>query len=115
MHAARSLLLGTLAMALMVWAFDCSGATSADEAMDCCNSMPCSHEHGKDCCKDMAYQHAPYVKPSAVRGALSSSLVVSVLLGSRETSIPNSIVAQAGWHNHWTLGTSPPLLIPLRI
>jgi len=44
-------------------------ATTPEQAMQCCNSMPCSshgHEHSQDCCKTTQAMHRPFVQPSSV-------------------------------------------------
>jgi hypothetical protein len=86
MRFAKQLLMAILAFALVAYAFDC-GATTPEQAMQCCNSMPCSsHSHqGQDCCKTMPAMHAPFVQPSVMRG-VSFTPTAAVLPASNESS-----------------------------
>lgn len=60
--------MAVLGVALAAYAFDCSGMTTPEQAMQCCNSMPCSSQsdHGQDCCRTMPAMHAPFVQPSSI-------------------------------------------------
>ena len=42
MHLARPTLLAVLAVAVAIYAFDCGVTVKAEQAMQCCNSMPCA-------------------------------------------------------------------------
>jgi hypothetical protein len=81
MRFARQILMGVLAVALAVYAFDCPATTTPEQAMQCCNSMPCSSQghHGQDCCKTMQAMHAPFVQPSFVNSISYSPVAVAVL------------------------------------
>jgi hypothetical protein len=117
MRLAKPIFLGVLVVALAAYAFDCDAATTAEQAMQCCNSMPCSsHGHeGQDCCKTMPTVRAPFVQPSSVHGVSYSLLVFAVLPAVSEShridSADRVIVAQS--HAPPILGTLTPL--PLRI
>jgi len=78
---AKPILLALLVVTLAAYAFDCGAATNPEQAMQCCNSMPCSSggHHGQDCCKTMPAMHAPFVQPSSVHGVSYSSLVFELL------------------------------------
>src|SRR6201997_5035552 len=67
MWFARQIAVAVLGIALAAYAFDCSGMTTPAQAMQCCNSMPCSSQsdHGQDCCRTMPAMHAPFVQPSS--------------------------------------------------
>src|SRR5271167_99465 len=81
MRLGRPIFLAVLAVSLATYAFDCSATATAEQAMQCCNSMPCSsHGHdAQDCCKTMPSVHAPYVQTSSVRGpSFSPVLFVSM-------------------------------------
>jgi hypothetical protein len=45
MRFAKPILLAALAVALAAYAFDCGALGTPEQAMQCCNSMPCS-SHG---------------------------------------------------------------------
>ena len=87
-----------LVAALAAYAFDCGVATNPEQAMQCCNSMPCSSggHHGQDCCKSMPAMHAPFVQPSSVHGVSYSAqvfTVLSVLGGSHSLPSPDRVIA----------------------
>jgi len=116
MRLAKPILLAVLTLALAAYAFDC-GATTPEQAMACCNSMPCSSHghHGQDCCKTMPAMHAPFVQTSFISGISYSPAVVAVLSTLVESPGRLSsafIIAE--------LSHAPPLafwqaLLPLRI
>jgi len=116
MRLAKPILLAVLTLALAAYAFDC-GATTPEQAMACCNSMPCSSHghHGQDCCKTMPAMHAPFVQTSFISGISYSPVVVAVLSTLVESPGRLSsafIIAE--------LSHAPPLafsqaLLPLRI
>src|ERR1700758_2888893 len=67
MRFATKLVMAVLGVTLAAYALDCSGMTTPEQAMQCCDSMPCSSQsnHGQDCCKTMPAMHAPFVQPSS--------------------------------------------------
>jgi hypothetical protein len=80
----RPILVALIAFALAGYAADCSPVVTPDEAMQCCDSMPCashSAEHSQDCCKTMPSLQAPFVQAPSTQG-LSFSLVVLALPAS---------------------------------
>jgi hypothetical protein len=116
MRLAKPILLAVLTLALAAYAFDC-GATTPEQAMACCNSMPCSSHghHGQDCCKTMPAMHAPFVQPSFISGISYSPAVVAVLSTLVESPGRLSSAFIIVEHSH-----APPLacsqaLLPLRI
>ncbi len=67
--------MAVLAAAFAAYAFDCGATTTPEEAMQCCDTMPCpphSHEHSQDCC-------APFVQPSPTQGIPFSFVFFAVL------------------------------------
>jgi hypothetical protein len=66
MRLAKPTFLAVLAVALAAYAFDCGATTTPEQAMQCCNSMPCSSHghHGQDCCKTMVSSQSPSVLPA---------------------------------------------------
>jgi hypothetical protein len=84
MHLARPILMAALVIALAAYAFDCPAMSTPDEAMQCCDSMPCpsqGHEHSEDCCKTMTVMHAPFVQPHSVSGVSFSLVLLAILPG----------------------------------
>jgi hypothetical protein len=117
MHFSKPTLVLVVAVAVMVYAFDCSAMSTPDEAMQCCNSMPCSpHGHqGQDCCATMPSMHAPFVKASAVHSVEALDLQLAVLASGQEFVNSNSFIGRVAAHSH-----APPRnhafdLTPLRI
>src|SRR5438034_6484185 len=88
MRLAKPIFLAILAVALAAYAFDCSAATTPEQAMQCCKSMSCSsHGHrAQDCCKTMPSMHAPFVQPSSGHGVSPSHVVFAVLPGTEKRS-----------------------------
>lgn len=73
-----------LAVGLAVYALDCGGMTTPQQAMQCCNSMQCSRhgQTGMDCCKTMPKMHRPFVQLSSAHGMSLSPVVLSVMSAS---------------------------------
>src|SRR6266566_4286519 len=117
MRLANPIFLAVLAVALAAYAFDCGATTTPAQAMQCCNSMPCSSDghHPQDCCKTMQAMHAPFVQPSSVHSASSSPLVFAVLPAARESLALGSSNRVIAAHCHAPPICSVPAPIPLRI
>src|SRR5271169_5955252 len=81
MQFVKTIFLALLVVGLATFAFDCGATMTPDQAMQCCNSMPCSsHGHdGQECCKTMPSMRAPYVQTSSVRGPSFSPVLASML------------------------------------
>jgi hypothetical protein len=81
MRLAKPIFLAVLAVALAAYAFECGAAATLEQAIQCCNSMPCSSHghHGQDCCKTMPTLRAPFVQPSSMHGVSYSPVVLAVL------------------------------------
>src|SRR6516164_259544 len=117
MRFGQSILAAVVALSFVAYAFDCAEMTTPEQAMQCCNSMPCSSQghHGQDCCKTMPSMHAPFVRSSVGHSAGFSLHGVAVLPVSNE---PIEIVSSArNITSHWH---APPGLLrqsalPLRI
>src|SRR5258708_38732278 len=80
MRLSGSILRTVLAVALAAYAFDCSAATTQQEAMQCCNSMHCSSHghHGQDCCKTMPSTHGPFVQLSSGHSTSVAAVMFTV-------------------------------------
>ena len=67
----RQILVALVAFALAGYVVDCAPMASSDEAMQCCETMPCSSqsaEHSQNCCETMPSMHAPFVQAAATHG-----------------------------------------------
>jgi hypothetical protein len=117
MHFSKAILVAMVTMAVAVYAFDCSAMTTPDEAMQCCNSMPCSpHGHqGQDCCKTMPSMHAPFVKSSSVHSVEPLGLQLAVLTSGQDFVNSFSFVGRVAAHSHAPPDNRAFDLTPLRI
>lgn len=82
MRFVKTILLMAIAVAIAVYTTDCGAMTTPDEAMQCCNSMPCSsHGQGQNqqCCETMPSAHAPFIQPASVRDQSFSPVLAAVL------------------------------------
>ena len=109
--------MAVVAVALAAYAFDCSAMTTPEQAMQCCNSMPCSSHghHGQDCCKTMQAMHAPFVQPPSVHSISFANVVFAVLPASGESLVIDSSARFVAAQSH-----APPIFCswaprPLRI
>src|SRR3989442_9700272 len=116
MRFVRPIFLAVLALALMAYAFDC-GTTPLADAMQCCNSMPCSSHghHGQDCCKTMPTVRAPFVQPSSVHGVSYSPLVLAVLPATGKSLALGSTDGAIAAHCHAPPIHYTPAALPLCI
>lgn len=75
-------------VALAAYSFDCGAAMTPEQAMKCCDSMPCSSqgEHGQDCCSTMPSAHASFVQPSSVAHVSFVPVVFALLQASIDSS-----------------------------
>lgn len=117
MRFARPVLIAVLAVALAAYAFDCGAMTTPEQAMQCCNSMPCSSQghHGQDCCKSMPTLHAPFVQPSFVHGVPYSPVVVAALTTFDEFHGVDSSARFIAEHSHAPPIVYTPASLPLRL
>lgn len=110
MRLVRPIFLAVLVVGLATYAVDCGATMTPDEAMQCCNSMPCSSrgQDGQDCCKTMPSMHAPYVQTSSVRGPSFSRILFASMPPSVESlDLPHATnIVAAEFH-------SPPIPGPL--
>ena|SRR5437660_4767470 len=117
MRLLKPFFLAVLAVALGSYAFDCGAATTTEQAMECCNSMPCASQghHAQDCCKTMPTMRAPFVQPSSLQVISYAPLVFAVLSATGESLAQDSFNSVIAAHCH-----APPILytpapLPLRI
>jgi hypothetical protein len=113
----KSILVLVIAVAVMVYAFDCSAMTTPDEAMQCCNSMPCSPHghHGQDCCTTMPSMHAPFVKSASVHSVEPLGHQLAVLASGQDFVNSYSLVGLVAAHSHAPPDNRAFDLTPLRI
>jgi hypothetical protein len=82
MRFVRAILTALLVAALAAYSLDCFAASTPDEAMQCCDSMPCpQHDGSQDCCQTMPSLQAPFVQPHSV-DTTSHPLVPVALLAA---------------------------------
>jgi hypothetical protein len=84
MRFAKPILLVVMAIVLATYAFDCLAMSAPDQAMQCCDTMPCSshsHDRSQECCKTMPSMQAPFVQPASANGPSFSLVFVAVLTG----------------------------------
>jgi hypothetical protein len=80
MRFAKPILVAVLSFAFAAYGFDCSPMMSPDKAMECCDSMNCSHGmHGEDCCQTAPSTHAPFVQPASIHSIAFPLLALAVL------------------------------------
>ena len=109
-----------IVVALAAYGFDCQAMVTSDEAMQCCDSMPCPQFHGHnssdDCCKTMpSLQAAVFVQPAGHSTAVVLALVAVLPVVSSSHGLDLSAHALLAAHSH-----APPILqavapLPLRI
>lgn len=112
----RAILVVFIATVLAAYVVDCSGMTTPDEAMKCCQSMPCSSSgHSQECCKTMPQMHAPFVQPPSAHGVSFTPDLIAVLSRFQESFGPDSDVRRLAATSYGPPGASPPDATPIRI
>jgi hypothetical protein len=117
MGFAKPIFLAVVAMLLAVYAFDCDGITTPEQAMQCCDSMPCSSlgHHGQDCCKTMPEMHSPFTQPSSVHDPGVALGLLAVLFAFAEPVGLDGSVRRVSAYCHAPPLFRPPSAQPLRI
>jgi hypothetical protein len=90
MHLLKPMLLTMMVIAFAAYAFDCSAMSTPDEAIECCNTMPCSAhnpEHNQECCKTMPSMHAPFLQSASSHSPTLAPVFVAVLPGFNASQI----------------------------
>jgi hypothetical protein len=118
MRVARLIFVMLLVAGLTVYAFDCSAASTPDEAMQCCDSMPCHHSHNgsQDCCENMQSSHLPFMQPHSLDTASHASTFHAMLPAA--DAVPRlDCFAQIllGVNSHAPPGMPTAAVTPLRI
>jgi len=116
MRFVKLIFLPVLALALMAYAFDC-GTTPLADAMQCCNSMPCSSHghHGQECCKTMPAMRAPFVQPSPVHDVSFSSVLLEAPPAFLDSTDLDSSARAVAARSHAPPIPHAPAPAPLRV
>jgi hypothetical protein len=117
MHLVKPVFLVAFVVALAAYSFDCGAAMTPEQAMKCCDSMPCSSQgqHGQDCCNTMPSAHASFVQPTSVAHVSFVPVVFALLrtlVDARDGDCSDRVIA--------AFAHDPPLSlvfasVPLRI
>jgi hypothetical protein len=77
----KLIFLAAFVVVLAAYSFDCGAAMTPEQAMKCCDSMPCSSQgqHGQDCCNTMPSAQASFVQPTSVAHASFVPIVFALL------------------------------------
>src|ERR1700719_2740888 len=80
----KPIFLVAFVVALAAYSFDCGAAMTPEQAMKCCDSMPCSSQgqQGQDCCNTMPSAHASFVQPPSLTHGSFALVVFAVLQAS---------------------------------
>jgi hypothetical protein len=117
MRFAGRVLVAVLTVALAGYAADCVGMTTPEQAMQCCNSMPCrSHgHHGQECCKSMPSVHAVLGQPSSWQAVSFSPLALATVQPFHESETSASSSSLIAEEAHAPPFLAAPAPLPLRI
>jgi hypothetical protein len=112
----KPIVLVLLTVALASYALDCVGMTSAEQAMQCCKSMRCSH-HGRsqDCCKTMPETHRPFVQAPSAHQFTFAALGFAVLPALHQYPNADSVARVFTANSHAPPDSPPAASPPLRI
>src|ERR1700683_2426438 len=115
---AKPILFALLVLALVGYALDCSAVSSPNEAMQCCNTMPCSphvNHHGEDCGKAMPNMHAPVGQPSSAHAVSPSLTFFAVIPAIDAAQLSICAPGITSSHSHAPPGPHAPTSSSLRI
>ena len=118
MRFPKAILTAVVAAAFAGYAFDCGAEATPEQAMQCCETMPCPpHGHGQaqDCCKEMPTMHAPFVKPPAAQDDSLAPQVFVVLPAAPASPSVDSATPVLNAHCHAPPGLQKAASPPLRI
>jgi len=108
-----------VALALVAYGLDCPATSTADEAMQCCDTMSCSpdgHEHSEDCCKTMQVTHSPFVQTNSLHSAPVSFVLFAILpVVSNSHNLDFSTHSILTAHSHAPPISQSAVEAPLRI
>jgi hypothetical protein len=118
MRLARPIFLSILTVVLAAYAFDCGAMTTPEQAMQCCDTMPCSshgHAQSEDCCKTMPSMHAAFVQPASVNGVSFASVVIAFIPASDVLGTTDSSMRVIAAHCNAPPTLSALVPLPLRL
>jgi hypothetical protein len=81
MRLMKPILFVVIAVAIALYVIDCGAMTTPDEAMQCCNSMPCSshsQDRSQECCTTMPSAHGPFIERASAHDPSFSPVLVAV-------------------------------------
>jgi hypothetical protein len=117
MAVVKRIVLMVAVVALAIYGLDCMAMTTPEQAMQCCNSMPCSTtgHHGQDCCKMM-----PLVNAAFLRSPYRSIAPVAHMVGTAISGVANASAALHESASVSPLSHAPPIRnspasLPIRI
>jgi hypothetical protein len=101
MRFAKAFVMVVFAVVLETYVVDCVAMDTPEQAMQCCDTMPCSHGHDQadDCCKSMFAMHAPFMQPSAHTFSISLVFVAVTPVLSQAHSLEFALGVIAA-HSH---------------
>src|ERR1700676_1694987 len=113
----KAIFLVAFVVALASYAFDCGAAMTPEQAMKCCDSMPCSSQgqQGQDCCNTMPSAHASFVQPTSVSHGSFAPVFFAVLKASIDSRGANSYDSVIAAFSHDPPISFVPASVPLRI
>lgn len=117
MSRAKLLLTVILVLTIGAYVMDCAEMMTLDDAMQCCDTMPCApQQHGDahDCCKTMSSTHTVFVQPS-VRRASFSPVFVALVPFDRQTGALEFSFPVTSAHSHAPPISHASIFSPLRI
>src|SRR5262249_36976202 len=82
MRLVRAIFAVALVASLAAYSLDCFAASTPDDAMQCCDNMPCpqhSRDASQDCCQNMSSLQAPFIQSHVVDIAGHAPVVLAVL------------------------------------
>src|SRR5690349_17431927 len=118
MGPARTILGIFLIVVLAFYTLDCFAASTPDDAMQCCDSMPCpehSHNGSEDCCQTMPSLQGPFLHSRFVNTLPPLAPVTMLtIVGVPLTVSPPAHVILAG-DCHAPPGSPTSVPAPIRI
>jgi len=117
MRRAKSILALVIAVVLAAYASDCSALANPEQAMQCCQSMPCS-SHGQsadDCCSSMQPHLAPFVQSTPIHPSPVGFVAFTTPSANDPSPQLNLASGLIAAQSHAPPGIYSPAPLPLRI
>jgi hypothetical protein len=117
MDVVKKILLTVAVVALATYGLDCLAMTTPEQAMQCCNSMPCSPNghHGQDCCKTMPSANAPFLRSPHTSIAPAVHVVGAAILGLADAPVVSGESVRVSMLSHAPPIRYSPASLPIRI